>query len=178
MIISYLSLVHTMPAGHCAHFSPILFCLERTLGRPSLRVLGRQPPAFFHLLLETHGRVAAKSPSHLLRARHPSRAGFLQHLRKTQAGPARFWSDGKAVVPKCYGPAPTPTLYVGQVSDVLGRVPLMPLLLHGNATPTIAPGLREHRSPAIRPRPYGSANAAQEPGRRASNVCEMNPLLF
>ena len=32
---------------------------------------------------------------------------------------------------------PTPVLYVGLAADVLGRVPLMPLFLLGNSTPTI-----------------------------------------
>ena len=43
----------------------------------------------------THERAAAKSQSHLRRRPHPSRAGTLQHLRKT--GPSRFWSHGKAM---------------------------------------------------------------------------------
>jgi hypothetical protein len=34
-------------------------------------------------------------------------------------------------------PTPTPTLYVGQVSNVLGSMPLMPLFLVGNATLTV-----------------------------------------
>jgi len=40
-------------------------------------------------------------------------------------------------VTKYYEPSPTPILYVGPISNVLGRVPLMPLFLHGNSTPTI-----------------------------------------
>ena len=45
----------------------------------------------------------------------------------------------KQDAPKYYEPTPTPTVFVGQVSDVLSRVPppLMPLFLHGNAAPTI-----------------------------------------
>jgi len=40
-------------------------------------------------------------------------------------------------VTKYYEPSPTPILYVGPISNVLGRVPLMPLFLHGNSTQTI-----------------------------------------
>jgi hypothetical protein len=86
----------SMPAGHCAHCAPVSFCLGRPLRGPSQGALGCQPQAVFHLSLETHGRTAAKSPSHLLvlPGRYPSHAGILQHLRKT--GPARFWSYGRA----------------------------------------------------------------------------------
>jgi hypothetical protein len=86
----------SMPAGHCAHCAPVSFCLGRPLRGPSQGALGCQPQAVFHLSLETHGRTAAKSPSHLLvlQGRYPSRAGILQHLLKT--GPARFWSYGRA----------------------------------------------------------------------------------
>jgi hypothetical protein len=34
-------------------------------------------------------------------------------------------------------PSPVPTLYVGRVEDLLGRVPLIPCFLDGNATSTI-----------------------------------------
>jgi hypothetical protein len=44
-----------------------------------------------------------------------------------------------------YEPTPTRTLYVGQVSNVLGRVPLMPLFLLGNTTPTIPYELRKNQ---------------------------------
>ena len=46
-------------------------------------------------------------------------------------------------VRKFYEPSQTPILYVGLISNVLGRVPLMPFFLHGNSThhhdPTPAP---------------------------------------
>ena len=69
----------------------------------------------------------------------------------------------KQDVQKYYEPTPTPTLYVGQVSDVLGRVPLMPLFLDCNTTPTIPYALHKHQR-------YFRADAAQESGRRGSNV--------
>ena len=38
---------------------------------------------------------------------------------------------------KLYEPSPTPILYVGPCDLMLGRVPLFPLFLKGNTTPTI-----------------------------------------
>ena len=38
---------------------------------------------------------------------------------------------------RVYEPSPVPTLYVGRVEDLLGRVPLIPCFLDGNATSTI-----------------------------------------
>ena len=46
-------------------------------------------------------------------------------------------------VQKLYEPSPTPILYVGLAPDVLGRVPLMPLFLLGNSTPSL-----RHPTPA------------------------------
>ena len=40
-------------------------------------------------------------------------------------------------VRKMYEPSPVPTLYVGRVEDLLGRVPLLPCYLDGNPTSTI-----------------------------------------
>ncbi len=42
-----------------------------------------------------------------------------------------------AGVIKLYEPLPTPCLYVADVQNMMGRVPLMPLFLAGNLTPTI-----------------------------------------
>ena len=78
-------------------------------------------------------------------------------------------------VPKYYEPTPTPTLYMGQVSNVLGCVPSMPLFFHGNATPTIPCELRKQRRSRF---PFGRADAAQESGRRGRNVYEVNPSLW
>jgi hypothetical protein len=38
---------------------------------------------------------------------------------------------------RVYEPSPVPTLFVGRVEDLLGRVPLIPCFLDGNSTPTI-----------------------------------------
>ena len=40
-------------------------------------------------------------------------------------------------VRKLHVPSPVPTLYVGRIQDLLGRVPLIPCFLDGNATSTI-----------------------------------------
>jgi hypothetical protein len=78
-------------------------------------------------------------------------------------------------VQKYYEPTKTPTFYVGQVSNVLGRVPLMPLFLLGNATPTIPYKLRKYQRNRF---PYGRTNTAQESCRRGSNVYELNAWLW
>ena len=38
---------------------------------------------------------------------------------------------------KLYEPSPVPTLYLGRIDDLHGRVPLFPCLLDGNTTSTI-----------------------------------------
>jgi hypothetical protein len=43
-----------------------------------------------------------------------------------------------SVVVKLYKPSPNPCLYVATAENMVGRVPLMPLFLAGNATPTIS----------------------------------------
>ena len=79
-------------------------------------------------------------------------------------------------VQKLCEPSPTPILYyVALVADVLGRVPLMPLFLQGNSTPTISHQLRQHRSPRF---PHGLADAANESGRKGSNVYDFNQWLW
>ena len=72
-------------------------------------------------------------------------------------------------VQKLYEPSPRRILYVGLAADVLGREPLMPLFLLGNSTPTIphTGQLGQHRSARF---PRGLADAADESGRKGSNV--------
>ena len=64
-------------------------------------------------------------------------------------------------VVKLCKPSPTPILYVGPVSNVLGRVPLMPLFM-----PTI-----QHCSHNLQRSkfPYCCADVAKESGRIGSN---------
>ena len=58
---------------------------------------------------------------------------------------------------------------------MLGRVPLFPLFLKGNATPTIPHKLRHLKGSAFQ---FGTADAAAADGRRGSNVYEVNPWLW
>ena len=78
-------------------------------------------------------------------------------------------------VQKLYEPSPTPILYVGLAADVLGRVPLMPLFLLGNSTPTIPHQLRQHRRSKF---PHAEADAADASGKKGSNVYELNQWLW
>jgi len=80
-----------------------------------------------------------------------------------------------AEVIKLYEPSPTPCLYVAPAENMVGRVPLMPLFLAGNATPTI-PHLFSKRKDACFP--MGCADTASVEGRRGSNVYEVNPWLW
>ena len=60
-------------------------------------------------------------------------------------------------------------------NNVLGRVPLFPLFLDGNATPTIPHHLRHLRASAFQ---HGAADAATPDGRRGSNAYEVNTWLW
>ena len=76
---------------------------------------------------------------------------------------------------KLYEPSPTPILYVASCDLMLGRVPLFPCFLQGNATPTIPHKLRHLKGSTFQ---YGTADAAAADGRRGSNVYEVNPWLW
>ena len=76
---------------------------------------------------------------------------------------------------KLYEPSPTLILYVGPCDLMLGRVPLFPLFLKGNSTPTIPHKLRHLKGSAFQ---FGTADAAAADGRRGSNVYEVNPWLW
>ena len=76
---------------------------------------------------------------------------------------------------KLYDPSPIPCLYVAPVANVLGRVPLIPLFLAGNSTPTIPHKFSKHKGSAF---PMGSADTANDDGRCGSNVYEVNHWLW
>ena len=76
---------------------------------------------------------------------------------------------------KLYEPSPTHCLYVADVQNMVGRVPLMPLFLAGNSTPTIPHILSKRKDSGFQ---YGCADAAATDGRRGSNVYEVNPWLW
>ena len=61
------------------------------------------------------------------------------------------------------------------MNNMLGRVPLFPCFLQGNATPTIPHKLLHLKASAFQ---YGIADAAAVDGRRGSNVYEVNPWLW
>ena len=82
--------------------------------------------------------------------------------------------EGAGVV-KLYEPSPTPCLYVAPAENMVGRVPLIPLFLAGNATPTIPHIYSKRKDSGF---PMGCADAATEDGRRGSNVYEVNPWLW
>jgi hypothetical protein len=71
-----------------------------------------------------------------------------------------------AGVIKLHEPSPTPCLYVADVQNMVGRVPLMPLFLAGNATPTISHIFSKRKDSGFQ---YGCANAGATDGRRGSH---------
>ena len=78
-------------------------------------------------------------------------------------------------VVKLYEPSPTPCLYVAPAENMRGRVPLVPLFLAGNATPTIPHLYSKRKDSGF---PAGCADAASVDGRRGSNIYEVNPWLW
>ena len=76
---------------------------------------------------------------------------------------------------KLYEPSPIQCLYVAPAENIVGRAPLMPLFLAGNATPTIPHMYSKRRDSCF---PMGCANTAVVDGRRGSNVYEVNPWLW
>ena len=80
-----------------------------------------------------------------------------------------------AGVVKLYEPSPTPCLYVAPAENMVGRIPLMPCFLDGNATPTIPHKYSKNKNSCF---PAGCADSAAEDGRRGSNVYEVNTWLW
>ena len=70
---------------------------------------------------------------------------------------------------------PTPCLYVAPAENMVGRIPLFPCFLDGNATPTIPHKYSKNKNSDF---PAGCADAAAEEGRRSSNVYEVNTCLW
>ena len=80
-----------------------------------------------------------------------------------------------AGVLKLYEPGPIPCLYVAPVDHVVGRVPLIPLFLAGNSTPTIPHKFSKRKGTGF---PLGCADPAASAGRRGCNVYEVNTWLW
>ena len=78
---------------------------------------------------------------------------------------------------KLYEPGPMPCFYVAPVDHMVGRVrvPLIPLFLAGNSTPTIPHKFSKHKGSGF---PMGCADSAASDGRRGSSVCEVNTWLW
>ena len=71
-----------------------------------------------------------------------------------------------------------PTGFRGQHRDGVWsdrRVPLIPLFLAGNSTPTIPHEYSQHKRSGF---PVGTCDTAAADGRRGSNVYEVNPWLW
>ncbi len=104
---------------------------------------------------------------------HPGFFNTFEELTLPIKGPME-----DAGVIKLYEPSPTPCPYVADVQNMAGRpgrVPLMPLFLAGNSTPTIPYILSKRKDSGF---PYGWADAAATDGQRGSNVYEVNPWLW
>jgi hypothetical protein len=82
-----------------------------------------------------------------------------------------------AGVIKLYEPSPTPCLCVAMAENMVGRVPLIPLFLAGNSTPTIPHMFSKRKDSGF---PHGCADSAAADERRGSNlkVYEVNPWLW
>jgi hypothetical protein len=74
-----------------------------------------------------------------------------------------------------YEPGPIQCLYVAPVDHLVGRVPLFPLFLDGNSTPTIPHKFSKHNNSEF---PMGCADSASSDGRRGSSVYEVNTWLW
>ena len=93
-----------------------------------------------------------------------------EELKRPISGPME-----RAGVTKLYEPSPTPCLYVAPAANMVGRVPLIPLFLAGNSTPTIPHKYSKHKSSGF---PAGSCDTADADGKRGSNVYEVNQWLW
>jgi hypothetical protein len=76
---------------------------------------------------------------------------------------------------KLYEPSPVPTLYVGRIEDLLGRVPLFPCFLDGNTTSTIPHKYAPRQKQAFA---FGCADGSGQGSRRGSHVYEINTWMW
>ena len=91
------------------------------------------------------------------------------------AAPWKLWACRSCTSPPSH-PRPS-SVYVGPVTNVQGRVPLMPLFLLGNSTPTIPHQLRQHTGRRSR-FPHGLADTADASSKEGSNVYELKQWLW
>jgi hypothetical protein len=80
---------------------------------------------------------------------------------------------------KLYESSPTLCLYVAPAENMVGRVPLIPLFLAANSTPTIPHNAHMFSKRKESGFPFGcaDASAADGLGRWGSNVYKINPRL-
>ena len=78
-------------------------------------------------------------------------------------------------VRKLYEPSPVPTVYVGMLEDLLGRVPLFQCFLNGNTTSTIPYKHAARQKQAFK---FGCADGQGQASRRGSHVYEINTWLW
>jgi hypothetical protein len=76
---------------------------------------------------------------------------------------------------RVYEYSPVPTLYVWRVEDLLGRVPLIPCFLDGNAPSTIPHKYSSRQKGAFG---CGCADGAGPTSRRGNHVYEINTWLW
>ncbi len=76
---------------------------------------------------------------------------------------------------KLYEPIPTFCLCIAPAACIVGRVPLIPLFLVGNSTPTIPHKYSQHKRSGF---PVGSCDTAAAGGLHCSNVYEENTWLW
>jgi hypothetical protein len=109
--------------------------------------------------------------------RHPPLSSFFWCLWRPSA--SHHWHHGKKGsqnwLRKLYEPSPVPTLYVGRVEDVLGRVPLSPCFLDGNLTSTIPHKYAARQGLDFE---FGCADRPLQGSRRGSHVYEVNTWLW
>ncbi len=84
------------------------------------------------------------------------------------------WNHGIERNSQVYEPSPVPTPYVGRVEDLLGRVPLIPCFLDGNATSTIPHKYSSRQRDAFE---CCCADGAGPTTRRGCHVYEINTWL-
>ena len=121
MFIPYLSLVYTIPAGHCADCPRYHFVLED----PSDVPLGECWVTLPQLFLTCHLRSTdGKQPkARHAYAEHDIRVVLVFYSTFEKLDLPCSGQIEKLDVSKNYKPTPKHTLYVGQVSDVLPAVP-------------------------------------------------------
>jgi hypothetical protein len=133
-----------------------------------------RPQLFFKCHLHPTGGRSTKKPSYKI---GPDDLLFnlvffstFEELNLPIHGPMK-----DAEVLNLFEPGPIQCLYVAPVDHMVGRVPLIPLFLAGNSTPTIPHKFSKHKGSVL---PFGCADSTTSDGRRGSNVYEANTWLW